>query len=122
MRRVANCYTPFTLPLPVPAPVAVHVLRQPKVIVTANCGIDNKKVIDYKALLDRAIELSPNKPQSCIIYNRKYEQVRCRADLMSSVCLLFLLLPLISDVLFIARVALKETAGPERRMEVVRFW
>jgi len=34
-----------------------------------------KKVIDYKMLLDRAIELSDWKPQTCVIYNRKHEQV-----------------------------------------------
>ena len=51
-------------------------LCQPKVIVSANCGIDNKRVIDYKLLLDAAIELSSHKPKACIIYNRKHEQVR----------------------------------------------
>ena len=44
-------------------------------IVSANCSIDNKRVVDYKVLLDRAIELSSIKPQACIIYNRKHEQV-----------------------------------------------
>jgi len=55
--------------------VALFVLRQPKVIVSANCGIEVKKIIDYKTLLDQAIELSAWKPQTCIIYNRKHEQV-----------------------------------------------
>jgi len=48
---------------------------QPKVIVSANCGMEIKRVIDYKVLLDQAIELSSHKPQTCIIYNRKHEQV-----------------------------------------------
>jgi len=51
------------------------VLCQPKLIVSANCGMEIKKVIDYKMLLDQAIELSAWKPQACIIYNRKHEEV-----------------------------------------------
>jgi len=47
---------------------------EPKVIVSANCAIENKKVINYKPLLDQAIEMSSWKPQACIIYNRKHEQ------------------------------------------------
>ena len=42
----------------------------PKVIVSASCGIEGKKVIEYKPLLDRAIELSVNKPESTVIYQR----------------------------------------------------
>lgn len=34
-----------------------------------------KKVIDYKKLLDDAIELSSHKPDTCVIFNRKHEQV-----------------------------------------------
>lgn len=47
---------------------------QPKVIVSANCGIENKKVIHYKPLLDRAVEIASWKPQCCIIFNRQNEQ------------------------------------------------
>lgn len=43
---------------------------QPKVILTASCGIEIKKVIEYKPLLDKAIELAKHKPQSCVIYQR----------------------------------------------------
>jgi len=53
----------------------VVVLCQPKLVVSANCGVEVKKIIDYKLLLDQAIELSSWKPQTCIIYNRKHEQV-----------------------------------------------
>ena len=35
---------------------------QPKVIVTASCGIEVGRVIDYKPLLDGAIELAEHKP------------------------------------------------------------
>ena len=44
-------------------------------IVSANCGVEVKKIIDYKMLLDQAIEMSAYKPETCIIYNRKHEQV-----------------------------------------------
>jgi propionyl-CoA synthetase len=35
---------------------------QPRVIVSASCGIEGKRVIEYKPLLDRAIELADHKP------------------------------------------------------------
>jgi len=44
---------------------------KPKIIVSASCGVEGKKVIDYKPLLDKAIELSKNKPAHCIIYQRE---------------------------------------------------
>ena len=31
---------------------------QPKVIVSASCGIEPSRVVEYKPLLDRALELS----------------------------------------------------------------
>jgi propionyl-CoA synthetase len=43
---------------------------EPKVVVTASCGIEPSGVIEYKPLLDRAIELSPVKPEACIVYQR----------------------------------------------------
>lgn len=47
---------------------------KPKVIVSASCGIEVKKVIPYKPLLDEAIELSAFKPDSCIILQRPQAQ------------------------------------------------
>jgi len=44
---------------------------QPKVIVSASCGIEIEKIIEYKPLVDKAIELAHEKPQSCIIYQRE---------------------------------------------------
>jgi len=43
---------------------------KPKVIVTASCGIEVKRVIEYKPLLDEAIDLSDSKPEACIIFQR----------------------------------------------------
>ncbi|MBW1616594.1 MAG: propionyl-CoA synthetase [Deltaproteobacteria bacterium] len=46
----------------------------PKVIVSASCGIEVAKVIKYKPLLDKAIEIAKTKPKSCIIYQRAMEK------------------------------------------------
>lgn len=43
---------------------------EPKLIVTASCGIEVAKVIEYKPLVDNAIELSSHKPQACIVLQR----------------------------------------------------
>lgn len=44
---------------------------KPKVIVSASCGIEVKKVIAYKPLLDEAINLSSHKPAKSIIFQRE---------------------------------------------------
>jgi propionyl-CoA synthetase len=46
---------------------------KPKVIVSASCGIEIKKVIPYKNLLDGAIEMAASKPETCIIFQRPME-------------------------------------------------
>ncbi len=43
---------------------------KPRMIVSASCGIEGKKNIEYKPLLDRAIETASHKPEKCIIYQR----------------------------------------------------
>jgi propionyl-CoA synthetase len=43
---------------------------EPKVVVTASCGIEISKVIPYKPMLDEAIEKSAFKPDSCIVFQR----------------------------------------------------
>ncbi len=43
---------------------------KPKVVVSASCGVEGKKVIPYKPLLDEAIEISAHKPEKCVIYQR----------------------------------------------------
>ena len=37
---------------------------QPKVIVSASCGIEGAKILDYKPLLDGAIEMATHKPSA----------------------------------------------------------
>ena len=46
---------------------------RPKVIVSASCGIEVTRVIPYKPLLDRAIELADHKPDYCLIMQRPQE-------------------------------------------------
>ena len=43
---------------------------QPKVIVSASCGLEPGRVVQYKPLLDAAIALSPHKPDACLILQR----------------------------------------------------
>jgi propionyl-CoA synthetase len=43
---------------------------KPKAIVSASCGLEPGKVIPYKPMLDEAIELSPFKPETCVIFQR----------------------------------------------------
>lgn len=48
---------------------------QPDVVVSASCGIEIKRIVDYKVLLDRAIESAVHKPKTCIILMRP--QLEC---------------------------------------------
>jgi propionyl-CoA synthetase len=43
---------------------------KPKLILTASCGIEVKRVIEYKPLLDEAIEMAEFKPESCLVLQR----------------------------------------------------
>src|SRR5699024_801408 len=43
---------------------------EPKVILSASCGIEPNRVVEYKPLLDRAFELARHAPDSCNIYLR----------------------------------------------------
>ncbi|MCG3138113.1 MAG: Acetyl-coenzyme A synthetase [Phycisphaerae bacterium] len=49
---------------------------QPKLILSASCGIEGKKVVEYKPLLDEAIEQARHQPQHCIIMQRPQCQAR----------------------------------------------
>jgi propionyl-CoA synthetase len=43
---------------------------QPKLVVSASCGIEPGRLVAYKPLLDAAIDLVDTKPQRCIIVQR----------------------------------------------------
>ena len=44
---------------------------RPRVILSASCGIEPKRVIAYKPLLDDAIDQANHKPERCLILQRK---------------------------------------------------
>ncbi len=48
---------------------------QPKLIVSASCGLEPGRTVAYKPLLDTAIELARHKPEHCLILQR--EELRC---------------------------------------------
>ncbi len=50
----------------------------PKVVVAASCGIEPGRVVAYKPLLDKAIELAEHKPDQCIMFQRP----QCSADMI----------------------------------------
>jgi propionyl-CoA synthetase len=50
----------------------------PKLIVSASCGVESNRVIEYKPLLDRALAQARHKPDACIILQRP----QCQAQLL----------------------------------------
>jgi propionyl-CoA synthetase len=42
----------------------------PKVVISASCGIEGARIVEYKPLLDHAIAMSAHKPGACIILQR----------------------------------------------------
>jgi len=44
---------------------------QPKAILAASCGLEPGRVVEYKPLLDQAIELASHKPEHCYIWQRE---------------------------------------------------
>jgi len=43
---------------------------RPKLVLAASCGLEPGRVVDYKALLDRALDLCSFKPAQCVILQR----------------------------------------------------
>eukprot|EP00475_Leptophrys_vorax_P025155 TRINITY_DN35168_c0_g1_i1.p1 TRINITY_DN35168_c0_g1~~TRINITY_DN35168_c0_g1_i1.p1 ORF type:complete len:710 (+),score=149.56 TRINITY_DN35168_c0_g1_i1:38-2167(+) len=57
---------------------------KPKVIISASCGIEPKKLISYGPMLHKAVELSGHKPDACIVLDRDVTHLEgeiARADL-----------------------------------------
>ena len=52
---------------------------RPAAIVSASCGIEASRIVEYKPILDRAIELSSHKPRSCVVLQRP----QARASLLA---------------------------------------
>ncbi len=53
---------------------------RPKAIVSASCGIEPDRIVQYKPLLDQAIELASHKPDVCIILQRPQQQATLNDD------------------------------------------
>jgi propionyl-CoA synthetase len=49
---------------------------RPKVVVSASCGIEGARVIEYKPLLDRAIEMAHHRPEHCLILQREQAEAK----------------------------------------------
>ena len=47
---------------------------EPKLIVAASCGIEPTRVVPYKPLLDKAIEIASHAPEHCIILQRPQQR------------------------------------------------
>ncbi|MFQ5966731.1 MAG: propionyl-CoA synthetase [Acidimicrobiia bacterium] len=46
---------------------------EPKVILSASCGIEPGRIVSYKPLLDEAIALASHEPETCVILQRPME-------------------------------------------------
>ena len=55
-----------------PAELAARIEdARPRVIVSASCGIEPSRVVEYKPMLDAAIERSSHEPEHCVILQRE---------------------------------------------------
>ena len=51
---------------------------KPKAILAASCGLEPNRIVEYKPLIDQAIELASHKPQTVVIFQR----AECKAELV----------------------------------------
>ncbi|MEN0001859.1 MAG: propionyl-CoA synthetase [Pseudomonadota bacterium] len=51
----------------------------PKCVIAGSCGIEPGRVVEYKPLLDGAIDMAQHKPEFCVVFQRD----DCVADLMA---------------------------------------
>jgi propionyl-CoA synthetase len=49
---------------------------RPAVVVSASCGIEPSRIVEYKPMLDAALESAEYPPRTCVIVQR--DQLRCR--------------------------------------------
>ncbi|MCP3867377.1 MAG: propionyl-CoA synthetase [Gammaproteobacteria bacterium] len=52
---------------------------KPRAIVSATCGIEGKRVIEYKPLLDQAVDLSTHKPNNIFMFKRLQAEASMQA-------------------------------------------
>ena len=53
---------------------------EPKVVLTASCGIEPGRIVEYKPLLELAVGLSKAKPRSIILFQRPQIEARMNPD------------------------------------------
>ncbi|MCA6111144.1 propionyl-CoA synthetase [Bradyrhizobium cenepequi] len=53
---------------------------EPRVVLSASCGIEGSRVVEYKPLLDKAIELAKSKPEACVILQRSQARAKLILD------------------------------------------
>ncbi|MDO5632937.1 MAG: propionyl-CoA synthetase [Paracoccus sp. (in: a-proteobacteria)] len=46
---------------------------KPKALIAASCGLEPGRVVHYKPLLDKAIDLAAHKPDFCVVFQREQE-------------------------------------------------
>ncbi len=49
---------------------------KPKVIMSASCGVEISRIIEYKPLLDNAVTIAKHKPQHCVIFQRPQRECK----------------------------------------------
>lgn len=52
---------------------------KPKLILTASCGIEINRVIEYKPLLDASLELAQHQPDHCVLLQREQQRAELTA-------------------------------------------
>jgi propionyl-CoA synthetase len=53
---------------------------EPKLVLTASCGVEPGRLVEYKPLLDLAIGLARHKPQACVVFQRPQLEGKMFAD------------------------------------------
>ncbi len=49
---------------------------EPKLVLTASCGVEPGRIVEYKPLLDLAIALARHKPATCVVFQRPQATAR----------------------------------------------
>ena len=53
---------------------------RPKVLIAASCGIEISRVVEYKPLIDEALQLATHSPEACIILQRPQVSAHMQAN------------------------------------------
>ena len=52
---------------------------KPKLVLTASCGVEPSRIIEYKPMLDEALELADHKVDHCVVFQRPQAQAQLQA-------------------------------------------